>query len=64
MRGERRRSSGVAHAAVAAEQRGAGEQRLAGLVAAQRRGLGQAEPLGDEAPGGEGGELLVAVTMA
>ena len=34
------------------EQGGSGEGGLAGLVTAQRARLGQAEPLGDEAPGG------------
>ena len=59
-RGERR-GDGVAHAAVAAEQGGPGEGGLSGLVAAERARLGQAEPLGDEAPRGQGGELLVAI---
>ena len=55
------RSSGLPHAAVAADQGGTGERGLAGLVAAQRARLGQAEPLGDEAPRRQGGELLIAV---
>ena len=59
-RGERR-GDGVAHAPVAADHGGSGEGGLAGLVTAERPRLGQAEPLGDEAPRGQGGELLVSV---
>jgi hypothetical protein len=56
-----RRGDGVAHAAVPADHGGPGERRLTGLVAAERARLGQSEPLGDQAPRRERGELLVAI---
>ena len=46
---------------VPAEQGGTGEGGLSGLATAERTRLGQAEPLGDEAPRRQGRELLITV---